>query len=70
MDCALVEADGITIVDFKTDAVTEETVQLRAERYATQIRTYAAALARIYEKPVKEALLYFFQLQTFVKITI
>ena len=70
VDCALVEADGITIVDFKTDAVTEENVQLRAERYATQIRTYAAALARIYEKPVKEALLYFFQLQTFVKITI
>lgn len=70
VDCALVESDGITIVDFKTDTVTEETIQLRTDRYAPQIRTYAAALARIYEKPVKEALLYFFQMQAFVKISI
>ena len=68
VDCALIEDDGITVVDFKTDRVTEETMLERAEHYAPQIRTYAEALARIYEKPVKEAVLYFFAVEKFVRL--
>ena len=66
VDCALLEADGITIVDFKTDRVTEETLLPTAERYRDQVAAYANALSRIYERPVKETLLYFFRLNCFV----
>ena len=65
VDCALLEKDGITIIDFKTDRVTEETVAETAERYRPQVETYAEALSRIYEMPVKGKKLYFFRLKRF-----
>ncbi|MDO5400209.1 MAG: helicase-exonuclease AddAB subunit AddA [Eubacteriales bacterium] len=68
VDCALLEADGITVVDFKTDRVTAETQDAAARRYAPQIRTYGEALSRIYEKPIKHRYLYFFQTNSFVEI--
>ena len=61
VDCALLEKDGITVVDFKTDRVTEDTLPERVRQYRPQVLAYAGALERIYGKPVKEALLYFFQ---------
>jgi len=68
VDCALLEEDGITILDFKTDRVAEETVAAAAERYRIQVETYADALARIYEMPVKARYLYFFSLDRFVEV--
>ena len=66
VDCALVEEDGITIVDFKTDRVTEATVSAAAEQYRSQVEAYADALSRIFRKKVKRSCLYFFQLGDFV----
>ncbi len=60
VDCALLEDDGITVVDFKTDRVTDESVYHAVERYRTQVQTYANALSRIYELPIKAKALYFF----------
>lgn len=68
VDCALIEPDGITVIDFKTDRVTETTIGTVAERYTVQLTVYAKALERIYELPVKAALLYFFEQNAFVKI--
>ena len=68
VDCAIVEPDGITVIDFKTDRVSEETLPQLLDRYAPQVQTYVQALERIYRKPVKEALLYFFGLGRFVKV--
>ena len=68
MDCALLEPDGITIVDFKTDRVDEHTLASVADRYRLQIQTYAEALSRIYEMPVKARKLYFFRLGRFVDV--
>lgn len=68
VDCALIEPDGITVIDFKTDRVTQDTLQLAAERYRPQITAYANALERIYKMPVKAAQLYFFSMKTFVTI--
>lgn len=65
VDCALIEDDGITVVDFKTDKVTEDTVDIRAESYREQIQTYADALGRIFKLPVKKSFLYFFALRKF-----
>ena len=68
VDCAMIEADGITVLDFKTDYVTEETLPELVERYRLQVQTYADAMTRIYGQPVKAAMLYFFRLNRFVQI--
>ena len=68
VDCALIEEDGITVLDFKTDSVTEETFPMLAERYRPQVSTYADAISKIYKKPVKHALLYFFRIGKFFEI--
>ena len=65
VDCALLEADGITVLDFKTDRVTEKTLPAVAERYRPQVITYADALERIYQMPVKAVKLYFFDIERF-----
>ena len=68
VDCALLEEDGITVIDFKTDAVTEQTLPQLTARYGSQLKTYAHALERIYRKQVKKSCLYFFRLSRFVEI--
>ncbi len=62
VDCALLEPDGITVVDFKTDYVTKDSVFSVTERYRSQVETYAEALSRIYKLPVKSKALYYFHL--------
>ncbi len=68
VDCALVEPDGITVIDFKTDYVTEETMPIILNRYRPQVAAYAEALQRIYELPIKESLLYFFHTDQFCRV--
>lgn len=68
VDCALLEEDGITILDFKTDHVTEETLAAAAARYRPQLQTYAEALSRIYETGIKAKYLYFFRLNRYVEV--
>ena len=68
VDCALIEEDGITVIDFKTDRVNGETVQAAVERYRPQVETYAEALRRIYGKPIKASCLYFFAMDAFCQI--
>ncbi len=60
VDCAILESDGITVIDFKTDRVTEQTLGEKAAYYRPQVLAYAGALERIYGKRVKAAALYFF----------
>ena len=69
VDCALLEEDGITVLDFKTDYVREDTLKQTAEKYALQLDTYCQALERIYELPVKGSSLYFFHLNRFYKMS-
>ena len=68
VDCAILEEDGITVIDFKTDAVTEQTLPQLTARYGPQLKTYAHALERIYRKQVKKSCLYFFRINRFVEI--
>ena len=68
VDCALLEEDGITILDFKTDRVSEGTLAESVSRYRLQIQTYSEALSRIYEMPVKAQYLYYFRLNRFVEV--
>ena len=68
VDCAILEDDGITVVDFKTDRVTEGTLPEKLRQYRPQVLAYAGALERIYGKPVKESCLYFFALDRLVSL--
>ena len=68
VDCALLEEDGITILDFKTDYVTEGNLTRIVEKYRAQVDTYGEAMERIYSLPVKKKLLYFFRLNCFVEV--
>jgi len=68
VDCALIEEDGITIVDFKTDRVSKATLPGTVERYRSQVNAYKRAMERIYGKKVKETILYFFHIGVQVKL--
>ena len=68
VDCALLEEDGITIIDFKTDQVRPETVDATADQYRLQVKTYGEAMSRIYELPIKSMKLYFFRINQFVEV--
>ena len=68
VDCAMVEDDGITVLDFKTDRVTDETLAAAVERYRPQVQAYADAMSRIFEKNIKEKCLYFFHLDRLVEL--
>ena len=68
VDCAMVDDDGITVIDFKTDYVTEETLNDKVTNYTPQVEAYSDAMSRIYERPVKESMLYFFRLNRFATV--
>ena len=59
VDCCFREGDSLTVVDYKTDHVTEETLAQKAREYVPQVRAYALALRRILGLEVKEGVLYF-----------
>ncbi len=62
LDLAFLE-DAWVLVDYKTDRVTEKTVDETAQGYAVQLELYARALHEITGIPVKEKYLYFLRLQ-------
>lgn len=68
VDCALIEDDGITVIDFKSDRVTQENLEEALERYKPQVAAYANAIQRIYQKPIKAAKLYFFAINQMVDV--
>ena len=68
VDCALLEPEGITVVDFKTDYVTADTLEELTERYRPQIQLYANQMERICEQPVLRKYLYFFHLRRLVEL--
>lgn len=61
VDAAILEEDGVVIIDFKTDQVSWNGAGERAEKYRGQLDTYRKALMRILHMPVKETILYFLQ---------
>jgi ATP-dependent helicase/nuclease subunit A len=67
IDCVLEDEDGLVLIDYKTDAVSgrfengfEEARPILIERYQLQLDIYAKAIERIWNRPVKEKYLYFF----------
>lgn len=59
VDLAAFTDEGLWLLDFKTDAVTEATLAEKAVAYTPQLALYALALGRIFERPVTGAWLHF-----------
>ena len=61
VDCWFREEDGtVTVVDFKTDRVTDETVERRAAGYRPQLEAYTRALSEVLGAAVGRRVLWFF----------
>jgi ATP-dependent helicase/nuclease subunit A len=58
-DLVVLMPKELWLLDFKTDRVQPEEISERAKSYEPQIKLYAAALSRIYRRPVTNAWLYF-----------
>jgi len=69
VDCALIEADGLTVIDFKTDYVKNGDYASLTEMYRPQVLAYADALERIYRLPIKSKQIYFFAIDRFVELS-
>lgn len=67
-DCFFCEADGVVLIDYKTDRVSAEGAEKRAESYRLQIDCYARGLEGILGQPVKERYLYFLNCGKAIKI--
>ena len=68
VDCWFETDDSVTVVDFKSDRVTEATVVQRAADYRPQLEAYSAALSRLTGKPVTRRVLWFFALARAVEV--
>ncbi len=66
VDICFTEDDGIVILDFKTDRV-DNINDLKAA-YSEQLSIYAIACEKIFEKPIKEKIIYSFNLGEAIKI--
>lgn len=68
VDCMFETADGIAVVDFKTDRVRKGAERQRAERYRPQLEAYSRAVQTVFGKPVCKCCLYFLQTGSTVEI--
>ncbi len=66
VDLCFAELDGIVILDFKTDRVSEEAELISA--YSEQLKYYAKACEKIFEKPIKQMYIYSFSLSRLIEI--
>ncbi|MGC8742660.1 MAG: helicase-exonuclease AddAB subunit AddA [Verrucomicrobiia bacterium] len=68
IDLCMVSATEIWILDYKTDEIKEEDIQLKNREYATQIDLYAYALSRIYNLPVTKKWIHYLSLNATVEL--
>jgi len=68
IDCLLVEDDGLVVIDYKTDRLTENHLIEVVKRYRVQLELYSRAASAILQQPVKEKYLYFFTLNRAVVV--
>lgn len=60
IDCLFEDAQGLVLLDYKTDAVRSSGLDELRERYRVQVELYARAVEQIWKRPVTAKYLYFF----------
>jgi len=73
VDCLLQQEDGLVIIDYKTDEISEDppsnnAVQKLKEKYETQLSLYKRAMQDILNQEVTAAYLYFFDKNLLVQL--
>ncbi len=68
MDIVFKEAEGLVVVDFKTDLVDEKNLKSKVEHYRPQVEVYADAIQTIFGIPPKEVILFFLHLMKPVSV--
>lgn len=68
IDCCFEENGEFVLIDYKTDFVTSENLDIIAQRYKNQIYLYKEALERIRNMKVKESYIYLFNINRAIKI--
>ncbi len=66
IDVYFEEEDGLVVLDYKTDKVTEG--RELADKYHAQVEYYARALEQMLKKPVKEKIIYSFTLRQEIRL--
>lgn len=66
IDALIVDDDGITVIDYKTDRVKDE--ETLRERYTRQLQLYGEAAGRALDLPIKDLILYSFRLEKEVQV--
>jgi ATP-dependent helicase/nuclease subunit A len=70
IDGILPAEGGLDVIDFKTDAVGPEELPARVEHYTPQMRLYARAVRRIFQRPVTACRLVFLAARQIVTINV
>ncbi|MGD8454498.1 MAG: UvrD-helicase domain-containing protein [Phycisphaerae bacterium] len=69
IDCLLDTPAGLTLLDYKTDRIADEdALEQRVRGYAVQMQLYAAAIERLFNRPVTQALLVFLTARRIVPV--
>jgi ATP-dependent helicase/nuclease subunit A len=66
VDLCFEERGGMVVLDFKTDRV--DNMSELVDCYGEQLKIYSTAAEKIFEKPVKEKIIYSFSLNTEIKL--
>ncbi|SMC21303.1 DNA helicase/exodeoxyribonuclease V, subunit A [Clostridium acidisoli DSM 12555] len=69
IDCYFEENDGVILVDYKTDYVTEKNIEDIVKKYSIQLKYYSEALEKITGKKVLEKYLYLFYDGSIIEIS-
>ena len=59
VDCMFEKDGALTVIDFKTDSVTAESVEKRAGEYRGQLDAYSYAMEKIMQRKVEKRVLFF-----------
>jgi ATP-dependent helicase/nuclease subunit A len=59
VDLVFEERDGLVVVDYKSDPISEDQVLAQAAHHAVQLQLYGRGLARAAGRPVRERLVVF-----------
>ena len=69
IDCFFEEANGkIVLLDYKTDNITADEAEKRAQQYKIQLDCYNRALETIFGKKADESYIYFLNCSKAVKL--
>ncbi|MHC4842592.1 MAG: helicase-exonuclease AddAB subunit AddA [Planctomycetota bacterium] len=69
IDMLFFTADGLVIIDFKTDSVSLDQLKDRADSYRPQLQLYAKAAQKILNKKAVSSFLYFLKIEKAVQIS-